>query len=248
LYGREAAVALEAIELGLDYLDDAIRRGEAPGDVSQVVSGLEIGERVLGQAHNPRELATRWVRLISSLHDVRHEFGIEMASVAAVGADPVERDISRDRLPVLVMTQMAQRAPQTRLMFNSHVLRLEQDQSARLLTHKAFVAFSGKRVAANFATLKPGRQKVAVDISKRLMWDLEQHRDREDSLLPRHRHEMILYHPAKDDPTITPRQYNNVMDVVGTLEEEGRNREIAVLPYVSVPKIADHILTAEELA
>ena len=248
LYGREAAVAIDAINLGLAHLEQDIRRGAAPTDVTEIVSGLEIGEKVIGQARDARELATRWVRAISSLHDARAEFGIELAHAVADGVDPVERDISRDRLPVLVMERMVERVPQTRSMFNPHVLRLEHDQGARLLSHKAFVAFSGKHVAANFATLKPGRHKVAVDISKRLMWDLEQHREKETSLLPRHSYEMILYHPAQDDPTITTKQFENVMEVVRTLEEEGTNREIAVLPYVSVPKIADHILEAEELA
>ena len=100
-------------------------------------------------------------------------------------------------------------------------------------------------MAANFATLKRGKQKIAVDISKRLMWDLEQHRDAEKGLLPRFSHEMILYHPAEDDPTITPKQYDNVMEVVGTLKDEGQGRDIRVMPYVSVPTIAEHILAEE---
>ena len=247
LYGREASLALEAIEIGLDHIEDALREGEPPDDVSEIVSGLEVGEKTAGQARNARELATRWLRSISSLHDLRSEYRLQ-STMAVAEADPVERSISRDRLPVLVMERMIERAPQAKPMFNPHIVRLESDPAARLLTHKAYVAFSGKHVAANFATLKPGRQKVAVDISKRLMWDLEQHRDQENSLLPRQSHEMILYHPSEDDPTITPRQFDNVMDVVRTLEEEGTNREIQVLPYESVPKIADHILKIEELA
>ncbi len=247
LYGREAAVALEAIEIGLEHLESTLRRGEIPVDVSDIVSGLEIGDKVAAQGNDARELATRWVRLISSLHDVRTELRLEGTPALVVGTDPIERDISRDRLPVLVMERMTQRAPEARSMFNPHVLRLEREHGARLLTHKAFVAFSGKHVAANFATLKPGRQKVAVDISKRLMWDLEQHREKEDNLLPRQSHEMILYHPSEDDPTITPKQYDNVMEVVRTLKDEGNNRQINVRSYVSVPKIAEHILKAEEL-
>jgi hypothetical protein len=35
------------------------------------------------------------------------------------------------------------------------------------------------------------------------------------------------------------------MEVVGTLRDEGKNRDIKVLPYVSVPTIADHILYEE---
>lgn len=244
LYGNEAAVALEAIQVGLNHLQDSLRNNQQAADIQEVVSGLELGEVRAAQAKDAYDLATRWIRSISSLHSLRKEFAVD-EMIAADPVDVLERDISRDRLPALVMSQMAEFAPQTQAMFNPHVRRLAHDPGARLLTHKAYVAFSGKHVAANFATIKPGRQKTAVDVSKRLMWDLEQHRDAEKNLLPRHSHEMILYHPAEDDPTITPKQYQNVMEVVGTLQDEGDNREIKVLPYASVPTIADHILSAE---
>jgi hypothetical protein len=245
LYGNEAPVALEAIRVGLDYLENSLEKNRSAEDIRDIVSGLELGEAYAAQAKDAYDLATRWIRSVSSLHSLRKEFAVEAFDVAAAPTDVVERDISRDRLPALVMTQMGEFAPQTRSMFNQHVRRLADDPGARLLTHKAYVAFTGKHVAANFATLKPGRHKIAVDISKRLMWDLEQHRDAEKNLLPRHSHEMILYHPAEDDPTITPKQYVNVMEVVNTLQDEGENSEIKVLPYVSVPTIAKHILHAE---
>jgi hypothetical protein len=245
LYGNEATVALNAIDIGLNHLQSSLGGNQPADDITQIVSGLELGDARPAQAKDARDLALRWIRTISSLHSLRREFIVDAYEVAAGPTDVVERDISRDRLPALVMTHMAEFAPQTKAMFNPHVRRLADDPGARLLTHRAYVAFTGKHVAANFATLKPGRQKIAVDISKRLMWDLEQHRDAEENLLPRHSHEMILYHPAEDDPTITPKQFANVMDVVSTLQDEGHNKEIKVLPYVSVPTIAEHILQAE---
>lgn len=247
LYGSEAAVALDAIEVGLTYLEGSLRKDHAPDDLSEVVSGLELGDRRSGQASDAPELALRWIRTVSSLHSLRKELEqFPMLETAPANpADIVGRDISRDRLSALVMSKMAELAPQTRAMFNPHVQRLAEDSGARLLTHKAYVAFTGKHVAANFATLKPGRQKHAVDVSKRLMWDLEQHRESEKNLLPRHSHEMILYHPSENDPTITPKQFQNVMEVVGTLQDEGEKSDIRVLPYASVPRIADHILDAE---
>jgi hypothetical protein len=61
----------------------------------------------------------------------------------------------------------------------------------------------------------------------------------------RHAHEMLLYHPSKDDPKSTTRQFDNLMDVIGTLRREGENRQIGVRSYDSVPEIAEHILELE---
>jgi hypothetical protein len=245
LYGSEAAVALAAVEHGLDYLANTVGRSDFEADLPEVVSGLSLGPRSAAQAKSAGELAQRWLRLTSSLHSSKKEHAMVAESAAPSPADTVQREISRDRLPVLVLTEVQKAAPQMREMFNPHILRMEQEQGARLLTHKAFVAFAGQRLAANFATLKAGQQKAAVTVSKRLMWDLEQHRGQEGKLLPRQAHEMLLYHPAKDDPTITTRQYDNIMDVIATLRREGENRNIGVQSYESVPEIADHIITLE---
>jgi hypothetical protein len=245
LYGAESATALQAINHGLDYLEGAVGAEDYEADLSGVVSGLEVGERSLAQARDAPELARHWIRLVSSLHSAQKHLMTVSESMPSSPVDAVQRDISKDRLPVLVLAEMTKVAPSMRSMFNPHIIRLEQEHGARLLTHKAFVAFTGKRLAANFATVKPGQQKAAANIAKRLMWDLEQHREYEGKLLPRHAHEMLLYHPSKDDPTISTRQYANVMDVVETLKSEGQNREIGVRAYESVPEIADHVIETE---
>lgn len=244
LYGAEAGTALQAIDVGLGYLSTAVQSADYESDLSEVVSGLTVGPRSAAQARSAEELAKRWLRLTSSLHSSKREHVVP-ETVAASPAEAIRRDISRDRLPVLVLAELTRSAPQMREMFNPHILRMEQEHGARLLTHKAFVAFTGQHLAANFATLKAGQQKAVVTISKRLMWDLEQHRGAEGKLLPRQAHEMLLYHPAKDDPTITTRQYDNLMEVIDTLRREGDNRQIGVQSYESVPDIAEHILALE---
>ena len=143
---------------------------------------------------------------------------------------------------------MSERAPQVRNMFNSHVRKLEFDSGARLLTHNAFVAFDGRKVAANFSTLRAGRNKASVDVTKRLMWDLEQHREHSENLYGTQSHEMFLYHPSKNDPTITERQFTNVMELVDTLKNEGMNREIKVNSHDSVNDISETLLREENLA
>lgn len=245
LYGSEAGTALQAIEVGLDYLGASVRTEDYEFNLSEVVSGLTVGPRSAAQARSAEELAKRWLRLTSSLHSAKKEYAVA-DTAAASPVEAVQRDISRDRLPVLVLAELTKSAPRMREMFNPHIRRMEQEHGARLLTHKAFVAFTGQRLAANFATLKAGQQKAVVTVSKRLMWDLEQHRGAEEKLLPRQAHEMLLYHPAKDDPTITTRQYDNLMEVIDTLRREGDNRQIGVKSYESVPDIAEHILAVED--
>lgn len=244
LYGAEASTALQAIEVGLEYLSTSVQARDYEAKLPEIVSGLTVGPRSAAQATSAEELAKRWLRLTSSLHSSKREHVVAEA-VATSPVDTIRRDISRDRLPVLVLAELSRSAPQMREMFNPHILRMEQEHGARLLTHKAFVAFTGQHLAANFATLKAGQQKVVVTVSKRLMWDLEQHRGSEGKLLPRHAHEMLLYHPGKDDPTITTRQYDNLIEVIDTLRREGDNRQIGVKSYESVPEIAEHILTIE---
>lgn len=250
LYGKESDIAIEAIEAGLQDLENTLReRNELPKHLA--VSGLTFGEARNAQAIDAASLSQRWLRTISALHDHAREFSLEHSAAALLdegdaASNRVSRAIERDRLSVLVFEDLVGRAPQTRGMFNPHVRKLSENESSRLLSHQAYVAYDGKKVAANFSTLKAGRHKVSVDIAKRLMWDLEQHREQHDSFLEKQSHEMFLHHPSKDDPQITERQYENVMEVVGMLVDEGKIRDIAVKPHDQVHEISESILASEE--
>jgi hypothetical protein len=247
LYGKEAAVAVAAIEAGLSALEDRLANEIVSTEED---SSLELGERLNAQAKSADDLASRWLRLISSLHDQTREYAYRQelrVMAAALVEDPIVRDIARDRLPVIVMDLMAKAAPQSRNLFNPHIRRLGEDPNTRLIGHKAYVAYDGKKVAANFSTLRAGRQKASVDVAKRLMWDLEQHRDQSHSLYGTQSHEMFLFHQPRNDPTITEKQFDHVMNVVETLSEEGRNREIKVVPRDSVEQISETLLKDDGL-
>ena len=247
LYGKEAEVAIEAIEAGLHYLERQIHaENSLPERLS--VSGLTIGAPRHAQAKDAPSLSQRWLRAVSALHDEAREFVLDSATpveMAAAGQS-VSKEIERDRLSVLVFEQMVRRVPESREMFNPHVKRLSANEASRLLSHQAYVAYDGRKVAANFSTLKAGRNKVSVDIAKRLMWDLEQHREQAAPLLPAQSHEMFLYHPDKNDPLITERQFGNVMSLVETLTREGELRDIKVRPFDKVEAISDNLIKAEQ--
>lgn len=246
LYGNEALVALEALNYGLEHLDSRLGTFGPDDEIPINVSGIVAGDRNPAQGFDAESIARRWIRMVSSLHDSRRELrSIEIEAVEAV--DAVDRRISRDRLPVLVMERITEIAPHARNMFDPHIHRMEQAKSARLLTHRAFVAFDGQKIAANFSTLKPGRNRVSVDVSKRLMWDLEQHRDANKASFLEQKHEMFLYHPANDDPTISEKQLDNILSVVENLREEGKNREIGVISDHSVEAIAERLIRDEGL-
>ncbi|WP_293642895.1 hypothetical protein [Sphingopyxis sp. RIFCSPHIGHO2_12_FULL_65_19] len=250
LYGNDALVALEALDYGLGYLDSRLGTFGQDDAVPLNVSGIVAGERRAAEGFDSESIARRWIRMISSLHDPRREArGVDYVSLGANEAvDALDRRISRDRLPVLVMERITEIAPEARRMFDPHIHRMEKAQRARLLTHRAFVAFDGQKVAANFSTLKAGRNRVSVDVSKRLMWDLEQHRESNNGSFLKQKHEMFLYHPAEDDPTISERQLENIMLVVDNLKDEGRNRDIGVISDHSVASIAERLIRDEGIA
>jgi hypothetical protein len=248
LYGSDALVALDIIKIGLDELQASFERIEQNNILG--VTGLELGTKYDAQGRDASEIAQRWLRQTSSLHNQRRENHNPILGEVDTTAvfDALARDISKDRLSVLVMEQMVKVSPQSRGMFNSHVHKLEKHEGAKFLSHGAYVAFNGKKVAANFSTIRPGRNKISVDISKRLMWDLKQHRVQAHSLLDQQLHEMFLFHPKRDDPMISTKQFDNVMDVVETLRGEGENHNIKVVAQDSVVAISEALIAAEGLS
>jgi hypothetical protein len=249
LYGKEAQVAIDAVYAGLRRLDADIRSsGRLPADL--VVSGLFLGDERAAQANDAASLSQRWLRTISALHDRQREFELAplyAASSADEGDSPgrISREIERDRLSVLVFEEMANKVPQSRAMFNQHVRKLSSNESSRLISHEAYIAYDGKKLAANFSTIKAGRNKVSVDIAKRLMWDLEQHREKSRSTLMPQSHDMFIYYPGKNNPQITERQYDNVIGLVENLSDEGRIREINVRAFDRVDSISNYLIEAE---
>lgn len=250
LYGKEAEVAIEAIQAGLAELERELRETrELPSALA--VSGLTYGDEHKSQSPDAASLSQRWLRTISALHDPSREYALSGVRIIdgneiETASNKVSRAIERDRLSVLVFEDLVSRVPQVRSMFNPHVRKLSENENTRLLSHQAYVAYDGKRLAANFSTLKAGRHKVSVDIAKRLMWDLEQHREQHDSLLGPQIHEMFLHHPNKDDPQITERQFANVMDVVEMLQNEGERQKIVVKPFDDVERISADIIEIEK--
>lgn len=231
LYGSDASVAIDIVKAGMRQLAKHLGHSNEISDSWLEVSGLSFGEGYVGQAKTAKELSLRWLRIISSLHDIKKENYIEGGNETQVHDQigKVERRIAKDRLPVLVMEKMTDRAPNSKRFFNEYVLRLERNENARLIAHQAYLAFDGRKVAANFSTLRPGQHKSSVDVAKRLMWDLEQHRENSNNLYEKQYHNIYLYHPSKFEPTITERQYENVMEVVQSLTDEGRKRLASAL-------------------
>jgi hypothetical protein len=70
-----------------------------------------------------------------------------------------------------------------------------------------FIDFSGSFLVANFGTLLLTNRAQSVDKIKRRLWDLKVDRDKQqESMMISRTHEMIVQHPAPDDPQITERQ------------------------------------------
>ncbi|HYI41718.1 MAG TPA: hypothetical protein VE053_15525 [Allosphingosinicella sp.] len=246
LYGTEVVTAIVAIETGIQDLRARLTaEGVAALDASLVVSGLGLGEPQVGEASTASELAHVWLRAVSSVHDSRREAETLPVSIAGEAVDPVDHEIRRDRLPILVLQEIQHLRPALAGSFNRQIKLRAQNRDVRIKPQEVYIAFSGTNLVANFATLKVGRRKRTVDLSKRLMWDLEQHRRQDQGVLPDRKHEMLLYHPPKDDPELTERQYENLREVAEELSEQGRESGIGVAAYESVPIIARHVVSGE---
>lgn len=77
------------------------------------------------------------------------------------------------------------------------------------------------------------------------MWDLKVNRDTERSTMAIRTHEMIVQHPAADDPQVSESQYNAIAEAINDLTEQAGQEEINFNPMTGVNQIGDHILDAE---
>ncbi len=247
LYGDGAETALLAARVALDVLKaDLAERGQvALREPCQTFSGISMGDVQEGEGGSVEQIATVWLASLSSLYDVALADRIE--STGELSAEPRETKANADRLPVLVHEYVEQHRPRLSNFFN-YEIRHKQTQKRKPKAQDIYIGFAGSSLVANFATLPAKRSKSTIDHIKRLMWDLEQDRDVSGPLDRKRRYEMIVKHQDKSDPHITEKQYGDVLEVVDELGEQGRKREITIIPRVTVPEIGNHVLELEHAA
>jgi hypothetical protein len=150
-----------------------------------------------------------------------------------------------DRLPSLVLQYVTNVRPGLEPFFNEHVRR-QRTRRRGATAHSVIIDFAGSHLVANFGTLIASHHAASVDKIKRRMFDLIVQRDTDTPSLRSRTHEMIVQHPATDDPQITERQAALFQEGLGALTEQSLREDITFIPMTSVAAIGDHVLLAEQ--
>ncbi len=240
LYGDAAETAVFAAELALDELEaDCARRGvEALTSPHPGFSGVCIGSVSEGEAPSLGDIARTWMTSLSSLYDAKDFLAHEEAAAS------VERKMTSEQLPTLVFDYVKRRRPGLEGFFNEDI-REQRKRRRRSKIHDVIIDFSGSHLVANFGTLMASNRASSVDRIKRRMWDLKVNRDTERGPIAARAHEMIVQHPAADDPQVSERQYNAITEAISDLSEQAKKEEIGFNPMTNIAQIGDHILEAE---
>ena len=251
LYSDSAETALLATRVALHTLkaDLAVRGQAALRDPKPTFSGISLGTIREGEGKSLKQISLSWLQTLSSLYDPVLAIKAEsaLATVHTIG----DSEIKSDRLPVLVFNYIEQKNPGLTSFFNPEI-RPREHRQKRVRPQQVYIAFAGSKLVANFATLPPNRRSTTIDHIKRLMWDLEQERNKASLEVGLHlsdrRFEMIVQHQEKDDPQINDKQFNGLLEVVDELSEQGRARDIAVISKYNVPDIGNHMVALERAA
>lgn len=238
LFDAGADTAMLAVRVAFDRMRKALTTGgqQAFEQFVSPFSGISLGPAQVGEAQSERALAELWLSATSSLYDKALAAGAETVTV------PAKRTPRGDRLPILVREYVEQRRPGLAQAFSPEFQSAVRQP--RVPPQQVRIAFSGSALVANFATLPAKRSKSTIEHIKSLVWDLEQARERDHYGMSR-RYEMLVQHQGRDDPQITARQYDGVLEVLDELGEQARARDLTMLPYSSVPNIGNHLLEIE---
>lgn len=244
LYGKSAQTAIFAAQVAFDDLrsDLAARGIAAIRDPKPIMSGISVGEISEGEASSVKEVASSWMSALSSLYSAQQVAPFEVEIPAE------DQEITRgsvvDRLPGLVMDYVVDHRPGLEPFFSEEV-RAHKERRRRRNSHAVFIDFSGSFLVANFGTLLMNNRAQAVDKIKRRLWDLKVDRDKQKGSMIARTHEMIVQHPAYDDPQITERQARNIGEALDALEQQADQEDLRLRALISVAHIGDHILGVE---
>lgn len=247
LHEGRATAAQMAAEAALDVLTaDLSERGErAIVEFRPVFSGVVLGEIGETEGHSLEDAASLWMATLSSLYDRRGE--VESADLSTFDlADLVaqeNREPAGERLPALVLEYIVERNPGLVKFFSSDI-RSDTKRRRRNI-HGVLIDFAGSRLVANFGTLSPISYAASIDRLKRRLWDLKIDRDKELAGMTARAHELIVFRPQLDDPTLSEKQQSKLTEALGALEDQADQEELRLRPMSSVLDIAHHVLERE---
>ena len=244
LFGDAAEMALKIQKATLDYVEKAVADlgSEIFSSSDLAFSGVRFGDIREGEAASMRELALRSLKLASILHLDLDEALKEIC--ISDESTPGTAPINNDRLPILVYKNIEKSDQEIARHFSSQIR--EGKRQAAGGPQKVFIGFAGDQVVANFATLKPTRNRSLIDHIKRLMWDLSQYQMSEAATISTsRRYEMMLYRRGETDPEYDEKNDSRLDEIISDFEDQGKRDGINVRAQTSVDGIASHIRLSE---
>lgn len=241
LFGDDAETPSFVADVAIQELRAALSEGRTNElqSLKMPFSSVSLGEVYEGEAESLQHLAQSWMGTLSSLYYVGAESNLYKDSAVLYEAEGVG---SNDRLPSLVFDYVLQHRPGLKTFFNSAI---RENRKRRVKAHGVDIDYSGSNIVANFSTLVNATRAQSVDRIKRKIFDLIVDRDSELQTISHRPHEMFVYHPHKDDPTITERQYENLVEALEGLSAQSRKEEIGFVSVSAVPEIGKRIVEAE---
>jgi hypothetical protein len=245
LYGSSSDIVIQVAGIVLDELrtDLATRSLTALRDFQPSITGVGIGEIREAEGLTLEAIGSSWMGALSSLYDgtliapeVTEED--EESSIEA----RFEAFVSGDRLPRLVLDYVKEQREGFAKFFRTDLVSTHR----RRKSHEVQIDFSGSKLVANFGTLQAGQVARSVDLIKRRLWDLKVERDSEGADVFQRRHEMLIQVPAKEDPQVTERQYENLEIAKQALEQQADQEQLRLEAFSSVTEIGNRVLESEE--
>ncbi|MGY3584432.1 hypothetical protein ACVIGB_006510 [Bradyrhizobium sp. USDA 4341] len=243
LFSSEATSAVLAAQAGLNALetDLSVRAVAAISDYHPIFSGVAVGQLSEAEGVSLQSIASSWMSSLSSIYSPVTSEGLVASTISTIELSEAARQ--RDRLPALIFDYVKFKRPGLDKFFSEEIR--EQHVRRRSNASAVQIDFAGSKIVANFGTLSATQHAGSVDRLKRRLWDLKVDRDHEKGSLSNREHEMIVQHPAKNDPQFTERQSDRIQEALFALEQQADQEEIRLRPLNTVDQIGEHVLMKE---
>jgi len=244
LYGSQSDIVIQVAGIALDELkaDFAARSTDAIVDFRPSITGVSVGDLGNAEGTSLQTIGAVWMASLSSLYD---SSGADVPSVQEDGDESFEGMFEAlaggDRLPKLVLDYVVAERGGLASFFRPDL----GGRQRRRRNHEVSIDFSGSKLVANFGTLKVGQLGKSVDLIKRRLWDLKVDRDTETSAVFHRDHEMLIQMPARGDPQVSDKQFENLEVARQALEQQADQEELRLEAFTSVEAIGERVLTAE---
>ncbi|MBV7518929.1 hypothetical protein [Ensifer sp. ENS12] len=247
-YGGQAVGAILAIDISLDELEaDVAANPNAPASDRRLsMSGLTLGPPQEAEGPSLDIIASSWLAGMSSLYALAPREKVAVAydhEPTFLENDEIAPEKASDRLGGLLLKYVVERNPRLKTAFSPDIVTNARRRRGN--AHGVHIDFSGSKLVANFAVLSPNGYTASIDRIKRRMWDLKVARDDERVGLLRREHEMLVQHPSANDPQLSQRQVDKILESVQELERQADQEEIRFRPMLSIAQIGEHLLQRE---